>query len=77
MVTMRGSQHEQQSWVQALTVILDTCALILTCLEDAPLAAARFTFAAARHAVVDLAQILHTPPRAGVNRLSSAQWTQA
>jgi len=76
MVTIRGSQHEQQSWVEALTVILDTCALILTCLEDAPLAAARFTFAAARYAVVDLAQLLHTPPIPGVNRLSSAEWTQ-
>lgn len=30
------SQHEQQTWVKALTVILDTCALILTCREDAP-----------------------------------------
>ena len=70
------SQHEQQSWVEALTVILDTCALLLTCLEDAPLAAARFTFVAARHTVVDLAQLPHTPPRAGVNLLSSAEWTQ-
>ena len=29
----------------------------------------------ARHAVVDLAQILHTSPTAAVNRLSSAQCT--
>ena len=57
------SQHEQQSWVEALTVILDTRALILTSLEGVPLAAARFTFAAARHAVVDLAQVLNAPPR--------------
>jgi hypothetical protein len=70
------SQHEQQSWVEALTVILDTCALVLTSMEDAPLAAARFTFAAARHAVVDLSQVLNTSPTTGVNRLSSAEWTQ-
>ena len=68
------SQHEQQSWVEAVTVILDTCALLLTCVEEAPLPAARFTFAAARHVVVDLAQVLNAPPRAGVNRLSSAAW---
>ena len=30
------SQHEQQSWVKALTVNLDTCVLFLTCREDAP-----------------------------------------
>jgi Ion channel len=70
------SQHEQQSWVEALTVILDTCTLILTNVEGGPLPAARFTFAAARHAVVDLAQVLNTSPTPGVNRLSSAEWTQ-
>ena len=70
------SQHEQQSWVEALTVILDTCALLLTSIEGAPLPAARFTFAAARHVVVDLAQVLGASPRAGVNRLSLAEWTQ-
>jgi hypothetical protein len=70
------SQHEQQSWVEALTVILDTCALILTSIENAPMVAARFTFAAARHAVVDLAQILNAPPTPGVNRLTAAEWVQ-
>ena len=70
------SQHEQQSWVEALTVILDTCALILTGIEGTPIKAARFTFAAARHAVVDLAQVLNIPPTIGVNRLSSAEFAQ-
>ncbi len=70
------SQHQQQSWVEALTVILDTCALLLTCLEGAPLPAARFTFAAARHAVVDLAQVLNASPIPEVNRLSTAEWIQ-
>src|SRR6266566_3751407 len=70
------SQHEQQSWVEALTVILDTCALSLTGIEDAPLAAARFTFAAARHAVVDLAQVLNISPPPAVNRLSAAEFTR-
>ncbi len=70
------SQHEQQSWVEALTVILDTCALILSGIENMPTGAARFTFAMARHAVVDLAQVLNTPPTTGVNRLSSTDFAR-
>jgi hypothetical protein len=70
------SQHEQQSWVEALTVILDTCALLLTSMEGAPVEAARFTFAAARHAVVDLAQVLGASPMPGANRLEASDLTQ-
>src|SRR6266700_7705763 len=68
------SQHEQQSWVEALTVILDTCALILTGIEGTPVDPARFAFAMARHAVVDLAQVLNSSPTTGVNRLSSTDF---
>ncbi len=70
------SQHEQQSWVEALTVILDTCALMLTGIEGTPVEPARFTFAMARHAVVDLAQVLGTPPTSGVTRLSSSDFVR-
>jgi hypothetical protein len=70
------SQHDQQSWVGALTVILDTCALILTGIEGPSVDPARFAFAMARHAVVDLAQVLGTSPTTGVNRLSSAEFAQ-
>jgi len=75
------SQHEQQSWVGALTIILDTCALVLTTIDGdsitrAPVQAAKFTFAMARHAVVDLAQVLNISPSTAVNRLSSAEFTQ-
>jgi len=70
------SQHDQQSWVEALTVILDTCALILMGIEGIPVEASRFTFAMARHAVVDLAQVLNTSPTTGVNRLSSAEFAR-
>jgi hypothetical protein len=70
------SQHQQQSWVEALTVILDTCALLLTSMEGAPVEAARFTFAAARHAVVDLAQVLGASPTSGVNRLEASDLTR-
>jgi len=74
------SQHEQQSWVGALTIILDTCALVLTTIDSdstsgAPVEGAKFTFAMARHAVVDLAQVLDISPPTAVNRLSSAEFT--
>src|SRR5438067_3590295 len=70
------SQHDQQSWVEALTVILDTCALILTGIEGIPVEAAKFTFAIARHAIVDLAQVLATSPTKGVNRLPPAEFAR-
>ena len=70
------SQHDQQSWVEALTVILDTCALILTGIEGIPVEAAKFTFAIARHAMVDLSQVLATSPTKGVNRLPPAEFAR-
>jgi hypothetical protein len=69
------SQHDQQSWLGALTVILDTCALILSGMENIPTETAKFTFAIARHAVVDLAQVFGAAPTMGANRLSSAEYT--
>ena len=68
------SQHDQQSWLEALTVILDTCALILAGTESIPDGPARFVFAMARHTAVDLAQVFRVPPIPAVNRLSSAEF---
>jgi Ion channel len=51
------SQHTNQSWLAALTAILDTCALIIAVMNDGPTRQAQLTFAMARHAVADLAQI--------------------
>ncbi|TMD69361.1 MAG: two pore domain potassium channel family protein [Chloroflexi bacterium] len=74
ILTYYRSQHDQQSWVEALTVILDTSALILTGIDGLADEPARFTFAMARHAVVDLALVIGIPPTTGVNRLSSAEF---
>lgn len=63
------SQHVNQSWLAALTALLDACALILAGAEGECARQARLTFAMARHAVVDLAQIFvrelppHIPER--------------
>jgi len=56
------SQHDNESWVGALTTVLDVCSLIIAGMENAPKRAARLTFAMARHAVVDLASIFHLHP---------------
>jgi len=57
------SQHDNQSWLAALTSILDTCAFVITNLEGESVRQAQLTFAMARHAIVDLALVLHTPPQ--------------
>ena len=56
------SQHDNQSWLRALTTILDTCALVIVGIQDGPAWQARMTFAIARHAVVDIAQVFKTAP---------------
>ena len=70
------SQHNQQSWVEALTVILDTCALILAGIEDVPVEPARFAFAISRHAVVDLAQVFDLTFTPGVDRLPTSEFVR-
>jgi hypothetical protein len=56
------SQHDNQSWLGSMTTILDTCALVMVGVGDTPTWQAKLTFAMARHAVVDLAQIFRTTP---------------
>jgi hypothetical protein len=56
------SQHDNQSWIGSLTVILDVCALAMIGLEGMCQYQARMTFAIARHAMVDLSQVFATPP---------------
>lgn len=61
------SQHENQSWLAALTTVLDTCSLIIVGVEHGPTWQAKMTFAMSRHALVDLAQVFNTAPRAPVS----------
>ncbi len=57
------SQHTNQSWLAALTTILDTCALVMVGIDGSgPTWQAELTFAMTRHAVVDIAQIFNTSP---------------
>ncbi len=56
------SQHDNQSWLGALAMILDVSALALAGIEGLS-RSARFTFAIGRHAAADLSQVFNTPPR--------------
>ena len=52
------SQHPNQSWLSALTTMLDVTALVITGVDGIHPEQAKLTFAMARHAVVDLAQVV-------------------
>jgi hypothetical protein len=56
------SQHDNQSWLAALTAMLDTAALVIAASKAADTYQAQLTFATARHAVVDLSQVYFVPP---------------
>src|SRR5438034_11654012 len=71
------SQHDNQSWVGALTTILDTTALLIAGVENADGHQARLTFAMARHAAVDLGLVSRTPPvTPRIDRLSASALSQ-
>ena len=70
------SQHDNQSWLAALTSILDASSLVMVGLEGACVRQAQLTFAMARHAVVDLCLIFGvTPQWPEPDRLPPAQLT--
>ena len=70
------SQHVNQSWLGALVTILDASALVLVGIDGVRRQQAKITFAMARHAVVDLAQVInarydpHLPERLPAEELS-------
>jgi ion channel len=59
------SQHNNQSWLGALTTMLDVTSLVLTGIEGVHPGQAKLTFAMARHAAVDLAQVVNARYDAG------------
>jgi len=56
------SQHDNQSWLAAFTAVLDVSALLIAYGEGSAQWQSKLTFAIARHAVVDLAEVLRVPP---------------
>jgi len=62
MLVYYRSQHDSQSWLAAVTAIMDTCALILVGIEEVPPLQARMTFTMARQVIVEMAASLGIGP---------------
>lgn len=76
MLSFYRSQHDNQSWLAALTAILDASALLIALEERDDRSQAWLTFAMGRHVVVDLAQVFQTPPvEPQTDRLPAARLT--
>jgi hypothetical protein len=76
------SQHDNQSWLSAMTAMLDSCALLISIVPGAASRQAQLTFAMARHALVDLGHVFHLEKkeaewqaRGGLERLPAANFT--
>jgi hypothetical protein len=77
VLTFFRSQHSNQSWVGALTTMLDVTSLVLTGIEGVHPGQAKLTFAMARHAAVDLAQVVNAKyDSEAPDRLTEAEWTE-
>jgi hypothetical protein len=74
------SQHDNQSWLSAITAVLDACALLITTIEGPSTRQAQLTFAMARHTLVDLGHVFHREAEekrireAPAHRLSNADF---
>src|SRR5438309_6677758 len=66
------SQHSNQSWLAALTTMLDVTSLVLVGIEGVHPGQAKLTFAMARHAAVDLAQVVNAKYDSG----SADRWPE-
>ncbi|HEY1985264.1 MAG TPA: potassium channel family protein [Terracidiphilus sp.] len=71
------SQHTNQSWIGALTSILDASSLLIAGVQGHEARQAQLTFAMARHAVVDLAQVFSLDPVSNAaDRLTPERYEQ-
>ncbi len=76
VLTYYRSQHDNQSWLAALTSILDTSALVVAAVPKQDRSQAWMAFAMGRHVVVDLAQAFYAPPLDPPDdRLSEERWS--
>jgi len=74
VVSYFRSQHNNESWIGALTAILDVSALLIASVDNSCARQAKLTFAMCRHTVVDLAQVFHARPRSDAkDRLPAAE----
>ncbi len=78
MLVYYRSQHDNQSWLAAITAIMDTCALILVGVDDVSPLQARMTFTMARQVIVEMARSLGARPSrySGGDRLPHEEYVR-
>ncbi len=76
MLAYYRSQHDNQSWLAALAVVMDACALILVGVEALPPLQARMTFSMTRQVLVEMAGSFQSEPSRydGGDRLPPEVW---
>ena len=78
MLVFYRSQHDDQSWLAAMTAVMDVCAIILVGLEDMPVLQARMTFTMCRGVIVEMCRALRVRPSPydGGDRLPPAEFAR-
>jgi hypothetical protein len=77
MLSYYRSQYSNQSWLGALTSIMDICALIIVGIERVGSFQARMSFSVARVAIVEVCRVLGVEPSTdSASRLSSQQFSR-
>ena len=77
MLAYYRSQHPNQSWLSALTTIVDVSAVVMVSATDELKRQAEFTFAAGPHALAHTASIFHRQPSASYeNRLDAREFSR-
>ena len=76
MLAYYRSQHDNQSWLAALAVVMDACALILVGVEALPPLQARMTFSMTRQVLVEMSGSFRSEPSRhnSSDRLSPEAW---
>lgn len=76
MLVFYRSQHDDQSWLGAMTAVMDSCALLLVGLEGRSAVQARMTFTMTRGAIVEMCRALGVRPSQfdGGDRLPPAEF---
>jgi hypothetical protein len=77
MLAYYRSQHDNQSWLAALTAIMDCCALLMVGFKGVRTFRARLTFSTARQAVIEMGRVFQVGSRPfAENRLSSPNYAR-
>jgi voltage-gated potassium channel Kch len=77
MLAFYRSQHDNQSWLAALTTIMDSCALLMVGLKEVRTFRAKLAFSTARQAVIEMGRVFHVGALApDIDRLPSANFAR-